>query len=223
MNLKIYKTGLLLSMTVSSPLYASLASDAVLNFESGQIECVLEVDNFAPTGCLYDNTNIVKSYFAIDYSGDNLIQDNEKYALMNAGNGLRLGVSQAMGAIDSGALVQSGLWRHSSTSAPGVISTTANTAVIDLSGWSVEWAGSDIGMGSGVEAVVSCFTDCSVDDSFTLDYSATIGPGSLNGLLYELHLEGIVASPVPVPAAAWLFGSGLLGLFGIARRKRNFK
>ena len=27
-------------------------------------------------------------------------------------------------------------------------------------------------------------------------------------------------SPVPIPAAAWLFGSGLLGLIGIARRKR---
>ena len=26
-------------------------------------------------------------------------------------------------------------------------------------------------------------------------------------------------SPVPVPAAAWLFGSGLLGLIGVARRK----
>jgi len=28
------------------------------------------------------------------------------------------------------------------------------------------------------------------------------------------------ASPVPVPAAIWLFGSGLLGLVGIARRKK---
>ncbi len=27
------------------------------------------------------------------------------------------------------------------------------------------------------------------------------------------------ASPVPVPAAVWLFGSGLLGLIGVARRK----
>jgi hypothetical protein len=27
------------------------------------------------------------------------------------------------------------------------------------------------------------------------------------------------ASPVPVPAAVWLFGSGLIGLIGIARRK----
>jgi hypothetical protein len=27
--------------------------------------------------------------------------------------------------------------------------------------------------------------------------------------------------PVPVPAAVWLFGSGLLGLFGVSRRKRH--
>ncbi len=30
----------------------------------------------------------------------------------------------------------------------------------------------------------------------------------------------ITAAPVPVPAAAWLFGSGLLGLVGVARRKK---
>ncbi len=29
------------------------------------------------------------------------------------------------------------------------------------------------------------------------------------------------ASPVPVPAAVWLFGSGLLGLIGVARSKRQ--
>ncbi len=27
-------------------------------------------------------------------------------------------------------------------------------------------------------------------------------------------------APVPLPAAVWLFGSGLLGLIGIARRKK---
>jgi hypothetical protein len=30
----------------------------------------------------------------------------------------------------------------------------------------------------------------------------------------------IVQTPVPLPAAAWMFGSGLLGLLGIVRRKR---
>ena len=35
---------------------------------------------------------------------------------------------------------------------------------------------------------------------------------------YAFRLEGSV-SAVPVPAAVWLFGSGLLGLVGVARRK----
>jgi len=30
---------------------------------------------------------------------------------------------------------------------------------------------------------------------------------------------GITVNPVPVPAAVWLFGSGLIGLVGVARRK----
>lgn len=32
--------------------------------------------------------------------------------------------------------------------------------------------------------------------------------------------QNTTPDPVPVPAAAWLFGSGLLGLIGIARRKK---
>ena len=36
------------------------------------------------------------------------------------------------------------------------------------------------------------------------------------------HTMGAADAPaVPVPAAAWLFGSGLLGLAGTARRRRN--
>ena len=31
----------------------------------------------------------------------------------------------------------------------------------------------------------------------------------------------ITVSAVPIPAAVWLFGSGLLGLIGVARRKKT--
>ena len=42
--------------------------------------------------------------------------------------------------------------------------------------------------------------------------------GNQSQLFAEVQLTGI--SSVPVPAAAWLFSSGLIGLIGIARRKR---
>ena len=64
-------------------------------------------------------------------------------------------------------------------------------------------AGADVGGGvtlalkTGCGAVAGCFSDVYFDNvSFTADVSA-----------------------VPVPAAVWLFGSGLVGLVGVARRK----
>ena len=45
------------------------------------------------------------------------------------------------------------------------------------------------------------------DGSGALEVPMTFGAGTVN------------ISAVPVPAAAWLFGSGLIGLVGIARRK----
>jgi len=48
------------------------------------------------------------------------------------------------------------------------------------------------------------------------------GGNALGGLQvteYNLHLAGTI-STVPVPAAAWLFGSGLIGLLGVARQKK---
>ena len=37
---------------------------------------------------------------------------------------------------------------------------------------------------------------------------------------WAVHDGDIGASAVPVPAAVWLFGSGLIGLIGVARRKK---
>lgn len=39
------------------------------------------------------------------------------------------------------------------------------------------------------------------------------------GYAWAVHAGDVGASVVPLPAAAWLFGSGLLGLLGVARRK----
>ena len=41
------------------------------------------------------------------------------------------------------------------------------------------------------------------------------------GYVTQFYIDGINVSAVPAPAAVWLFGSGLLGLVGIARRNKT--
>ena len=75
----------------------------------------------------------------------------------------------------------------------------------------------------------------------TFSYSTVLGPDVSGG--YTLQFAGVCGaaascvsdtfldnititadvSAVPIPAAAWLFGSGLLGLVGVARRKTAAK
>ena len=132
---------------------------------------------------------------------------------------------------------------HQTTSASTMLTSAGNTASVDLSGWNVTWNGiGSIPMGTGAwnpiagagtgatgltngVGLVTCAVDCAVGDTYTLNYSATVplgDPSGFGGVKYYLHLQGTIAagSAVPVPAAAWLFGSGLLGLAGIARRRK---
>jgi hypothetical protein len=119
--------------------------------------------------------------------------------------------------------------------------TGSTTAGLDLSGWSVAWnTVADIPMGGGAWLPLNCSTiaGCSgtytdgnahftwdgLDGgAYTLSYTGTVpigDPSGFGGVGYVLYLEGnVTVGAVPVPAAVWLFGSGLLGLVGVARRK----
>lgn len=88
------------------------------------------------------------------------------------------------------------------------------------------------GFNVGDSTTLSIFSDATLLDNITITSDAAVDFTGFNGitrLLIEDNSTGagfsynnfeFTASPVPLPAAAWLFGSGLLGLVGVARRKR---
>lgn len=213
---------------VSFNVNAALASNAILDFDDGNMFCTLGTDVGANTGCIFDMTDVGGSYFALEVNGNGIFDANERIAITSASAGLTLGSMQDVGEIDNAWNLGTYDGWHYTETAPTVISTDFNTAEINMSGWRVFWGppGEEgvIDLGLGILATVECGIDCSIGDTFVLEYAACIPSGAFPPCPdYAVHLEGIISSPsaVPVPAAVWLFGSGLLGLIGIARRKKT--
>jgi len=73
-------------------------------------------------------------------------------------------------------------------------------------------------------ATITCNTaSCSNSSTFSLNYAATVPQADASGFggtPYTVAISGSVTPHIPVPAAVWLFGSGLVGLVGVARRKK---
>lgn len=64
-------------------------------------------------------------------------------------------------------------------------------------------------------------TDGIIILNFPLSITGTdIASGQSFDYGYTASTQTVSAAVVPIPAAAWLFGSGLLGMIGIARRKK---
>lgn len=92
----------------------------------------------------------------------------------------------------------------------------------DLSSWEVFWNGSSFQQGprpvnTGPFTMATGTLDTSTG-RYELHWSSQIYQGPFNGVTGYWHIEG--THVVPVPAAVWLFGSGLLGLLGMAKRKQ---
>jgi len=87
-----------------------------------------------------------------------------------------------------------------------VAGNTGDTLTFNLYSSFFDSANEGVYIGDGMVSVID---DCDTTDGFR----------SEDGGDHYRHFK--IGAPVPVPAAVWLLGSGLIGLIGIGRRRRS--
>lgn len=101
--------------------------------------------------------------------------------------------------------------------APSAFVDTVNQSIhVDLSSWTWSWNGYNFHQGDS--NIVGSYDEST--GAYNISWSSIVPGGSMMGQTHEWNLTGVATvSAVPVPAAVWLFGSGLICFTGLARRK----
>jgi len=212
---------------------AALTSSTTLDFTLGTVDPSASCTYGTTPPCnkaSYGNSDIVGSYFVMDTNG-NGVEPSEKTPI-GSFNGIHLGTTQAAGGSHSGGVNGTespnidapwtffgGTGMHQTTSP--VTFTGGSGSTVDMSGWNVNWNGiASIPLVQQSASIACSTTSCSDSSTYTIDGAFHVAGAGFTTVAYYLHLEGHVTA-VPVPAAVWLFGSGLLGLAGVARRRKS--
>ena len=109
--------------------------------------------------------------------------------------------TQAIGFIDPNVIIAAGFLGNTYAVLAGYTGSKGNTA--------------DAGATAGYPVTMSAYI---TPTGNTVCERGEFGPAGQRTSTIGTYL--VQTSPVPVPAAVWLFGSGLLGMIGIARTKR---
>jgi hypothetical protein len=99
------------------------------------------------------------------------------------------------------------------SNAKETLMTADLTGVWDSSGSLIGFNTTNIQCSASINAIAPC-TSAEVVYLTQLQQSLDLG-----GVKGKTSTTGLAVTSVPLPAAAWLFGSGLLGLVGVSRRK----
>jgi len=166
--------------------------------ESNNTDGLVEVDaTLNITATLLDpNSGFVMDMFNLVEKGD--------YEMFGGGTSTSV---TAGGSFSVTSLTTSGLNEFNTFNATGLDTIGAVTA------WD---ASSSIDLSS----IDGWGSDTSVIIQLQNDLSATSNLQGEGAFIQKKYGDiGVIVNPVPVPAAVWLFGSGLIGLIGMARRK----
>ncbi|MHB8624249.1 MAG: hypothetical protein ACYC9J_09450 [Sulfuricaulis sp.] len=242
------RTSLVLALLVAGVAHVDLAQAAVVN-SGDRLTITTGVPAYNTAGSQINITS--GSWFAFDDNANNKVDTTEKFGLSQGTTGLVIGATTPAGAYHPGAPLPGDtneidkpfyFFGDTGSDYLTVAATGSTTAGLNLSGWTMAWDTVSIVLGSGAWTPLNCGADIAgcgahtftngnaqliwdgvYGDAYTLNYAATTPPGDpsgISGVQYFLHLEGTVQA-VPLPTAVWLFGSGLMGLLGVARRRQT--
>lgn len=158
-------------------------------------------------------------------TGTPLVMFSSATDTLDAANGFA-NITSTDGAINNITITAPGYWfsdlifgvqLSNSTSDLHVTANDKSGASETFSSWTTQtdW-------GSGLNTILALSTGANLMQSVTIDSNDGFDALALDALIgvdQVKHFEISGLTAVPVPAAIWLFGSGLIGLIGVARRK----
>lgn len=202
------------SQTASAATYAI----ASMNITSGGFSVDGFPDGFVAFNYIGPNTNLVGGY--IGSGGASVDASTPNPSRIAGANWYNLPMSLYTAPANLGDTNTAAGTYTGGPVPSGLVDDAAGTITMDLSSLFGNWSDGDYitgtGRNDGITSAMATGTWNPSTHVYVLHWdSATTGPACAP-CVSHWTLEG-TANPVPIPPALWLFGSGLLGLFGIRR------